>query len=332
MFPPAFRKILLRCDRPTSIIHSSDHRATDPSSRGTCYYVPIHSWHVPIRSVKPFHFGICWLPHARILDTSEALCCVVQGRRLPRGMTGPAQIVEFRWFPVRAPPRLDSGLWGSSPETWPRLNQNVNFWWWQVWAATGLGSGSWGSFRETWPRLDQIVDSQCVWFLTPMRYLCGAHDRHTVTLSLVWMGCESLSLHSALKFWIPTRSVQHPSQILLNLVWSYTFQYALWTLSANPCALKVCVPIRSVPLSRWIAAIMACIYTFLYVPCNPLSKLTQPCPETIRSYMFRATLSLFCKSAIPTRSSYVPIRSAYLFKNCVPPKVTRSYMFRATVL
>lgn len=92
------------------------------------------------------------------------------------------------------------------------------------------------------------------------------------------------------------------------------------TLSANRCthALELCVPIRSVQHSRWIAAAMAWNYTFLYVPCNPLSKLTQSCPAITRSYTFCANLLLSVRAPyVPIRSYHVPIRSAYLFKDVV---------------
>ena len=135
------------------------------------------------------------------------------------------------------------------------------------------------------------------------------------------MGCERLSLHPAPKWYVPVRSVQHPSSNCINP------------------ALKLYVPICSVQPSRQIAAPMPWNYRFLYVPCNTLGKSLQSWPETIRSYTFHATLSINSRSHVlqlyvpirsvqpsrysvralyvPTRSYYVPIRSAYLFEDFV---------------
>ena len=123
------------------------------------------------------------------------------------------------------------------------------------------------------------------------------------------------------------------------LIRSYTFREAssLWFCfgSCRPSCSEV---IRS--------------YTFLYVPCNPLSKSLQSCPEAIRSYTFRATLSLNAispamklyvpiRSVQPSRNSvkllYVPIRSYYvpIRSECLCHSICniliRSYTFRATL-
>ena len=75
-------------------------------------------------------------------------------------------------------------------------------------------------------------------------------------------------------------------------------------------------------------------YTFLYVPCNPLTKSLQSCPETIRSYTFHATLSQILQIVIRSytfriRSIYVPPTKlnnfikcyTFLYVPCNPPAI-----------
>jgi len=104
---------------------------------------------------------------------------------------------------------------------------------------------------------------------------------------------------------------------------SYTFRA---TLSINRWnhVLRLYVPIRSVQPSQQKAAIMSWNYTFLYVPCNRLNKNLQSCPETIRSYTFRATLSQLCEILI---RSYTFLLRSYTFLHMFLTFLLESYTF-----
>ena len=102
------------------------------------------------------------------------------------------------------------------------------------------------------------------------------------------------------------------------LIRSYTFREAssLW-FCVGSCRPSCSEVIRS--------------YTFLYVPCNPLSKSLQSCPEAIRSYTFRATLSQFCEIII---RSYTFLLHSYTFRllfQRICHRVIRACTFRANL-
>ena len=95
-----------------------------------------------------------------------------------------------------------------------------------------------------------------------------------------------------------------------HLLWrSYTFLIRSYTFR-EASSLWFCVGSCRPSCSEVIRS-----YTFLYVPCNPHSKSLQSRPEAIRSYTFRATLSLNAIS--PAMKLYVPIRSVQPSRNSV---------------
>ena len=121
------------------------------------------------------------------------------------------------------------------------------------------------------------------------------------------------------KLYVPIRSVQqylHFASFLRHAFFSPSGPLSSQgTCYAVPIR-AVYVPIRAVSpnhfgICLWPAGAPPpnpC--TFLYVLCNRLNKLLQSCPETIRSYTFRATLAQLCETLI---RSYTFLLRSYTF-------------------
>ena len=129
-FPLTFRKILLRTGLPTSIMHSCRRWVTCPQEALaiTFLYVPDTFLYVPW---GPLTFGFVGSPPSCTLVAAGSL--VLKRHLLLRSYTFLIRSYTFRGalslLDLLAPaaPGLDSAFWGTSHQTWPRLNQIVDF-------------------------------------------------------------------------------------------------------------------------------------------------------------------------------------------------------------